>query len=123
MKIQLKRILSAYGAIHEISKCIFPYQVTRKIHKLKKSLCDEFETILETENNMVQKYGGTVQNGSYHFDDAQSAQDFDTAYQEFIHQEVEINFSKVDVSKYTKSIYISSEAIDALEGLIDFGEE
>lgn len=123
MKLTPQRIMAAYKAIHELSNCVFPYRVTRNVHKLKKRISEEFEVVLEHEQALVTEMGGTLQDAQYHFDSVEQAELFNRAYTDFLHQEDEVSLPKVDVSSCLDSVRISSGAIDALQGIVDFGEE
>lgn len=118
-----KKIMEAYKAVNELANCVFPYKVTRQVHKLKKKLEDEFEAILDAEKALVSKHGGEFRDGTYKFGSLEVAEAFNREYMAFLEQESEVHLPKVDVSKCLGSVTVSAYAIDALEGIVDFGEE
>lgn len=123
MKITPRRIMQAYRAINELAKCVFPYKTTRGIHNLRKRITEEFDTVLSSERAMVSKHGGVLNGSQYSFETQKAAEDFYNEYEAFLSQEDEISLPVVDISKCLDCVRISSEAIDALEGLVNFGEE
>lgn len=117
------QVMSAYKAVNELANCAFPYSVTRQVHALKKKLTDEFNIVLEAEKALVAKHKGTAsENGSYHFETVEAATAFHREYQDFLHQEGDVNLPKVDLSRCFDSIVISAASIDALEGIVIFEE-
>lgn len=122
MKKSPKQIMEAYKAINELALCVFPYKVTRQVHKLRKKLSEEFETILNTEQAMVRDMGGQLQDRQYHFENLEDAQAFQDRYQEWLNQQDDVDLPQANISKCLDAVKISSTSIEALEGLVDFGE-
>lgn len=123
MKKTPKQIMNAYRAIQELTLCVLPYKTARAVNRLKKGIQTEFETVLNTEQNMVSKYGGHVVDGTYKFPDGESAEKFHKEYTEWLSQEDDVSLPTADVSRCVDAIKISSAGMDALEGLVDFGED
>ncbi len=123
MKLTPSKILVVYKFIGEITECPLPYKAARRINKLKKQICNEFETILKAESDLVRSYGGVAAKGSYTFPDQTSADEFRDRYKSFMEEEDDFDIEVVDLSKCIDMINISSNAIDALGGLVYFGEE
>lgn len=122
MQISPKQTLAAYRAINELAHCVFPYTIARKVHTLKRQLTDEFDTILNSEKAMVAKYNGTLSDSKYKFSTENDTRAFHKEYSAFMEQQDDITLITVDVSTCLECVHISSEAIDALEGLVYFGE-
>lgn len=114
------KISSIYRAVNELSVCVFPYRAAREVYALKRKLQEEFETILETEKSIVEKYEGKfVQNG-YNFSSEEKAKSFKEEYERFMNQEAEIELPKVDISQCSESLKISPKSIESLEGIVKF---
>lgn len=123
MKISPRQTLAAYRAINELTHCVFPYAIARKVHTLKRQLSNEFDTVLCSEKLMVADHKGVLQGSQYTFPTPEDAKAFHEEYSTFMDQQDDITLSTVDVSTCLECIRISPETIDALEGLVYFGEE
>lgn len=122
MLMSPSQIMQAYRAIQELSTCVFPYKVTRNLHKLRRRINEEFDTVLVAEQAMVKQYGGTYSDGTYNFTDMVKAKAFHEAYSKWLDQQDDLDLPVVDLSKYPDAIQISEAAIDALECVINFEE-
>lgn len=115
------QVVEAYKAILELSKSVFPYKESRKIAKLKKALKDEYEAVIELEENMAKKYGGTKEgNGVIKFPSADDKEAFDKEHNAYIQEEADIKLPAVDISKYTDQLKISPDSVFALDGIVKF---
>lgn len=118
-----KQIMEAYKAIHELAACVLPFKTARSVHKLKVRLVEEFDTVLNAEKSMAEKYGGTVKDGRYFFESEEDAAHFHAEYAEFLKQEDSIDLPYVDVSRCLDAVRISPAAIEVLETIVCFGED
>ena len=119
-----KQITAAYRAALELSNIVLPYKEGRAVLNLKKRLAEEADIISACEKNMVKEYGGTVNaDGRCNFPDEDTAQKFQAAREAWLEQEDEINLPKVDLSKHTNLIRITPAALEAMDGIVNFGEE
>lgn len=118
-----KDILNAYVAIQELVSCILPYKASRDIQKLAAKLKEEYNTVLWSEKNLVDSYGGIYRDKFYDFKTPDIAQEFINKYNEFMEQQDDIELPKIDLSKYANDIKISATAIEALKDIVYFGED
>lgn len=117
------QVMNAYKAINELSKCAFPYAVTRRVYALRKKLTDEFNAVVDAEKALVAKYKGTVtETGVYHFETVEAADKFHKEYQNFLNQESDIELPIVDVSRCSDAVILSATSLESLEGIVIFEE-
>lgn len=122
--MKLSEVIDAYRAVAELSRCVLPYKAARRVAMLKKALQAEFDVIAAQESALTEQYGGEKDgSGTIRFADAEKGAEFAAQWGKYLKEETEAVFPGVDISKYADQLRISPDAICALEGLVDFGEE
>lgn len=115
------QVVSAYKAINELTSVVLPYHATRSLTILKKELADEFETVATMERNLIEECGGEMApDGTFHFPNEADTEEFMGKYNALMHQDDDVKLPVADLSKYTDMIRISSNAVEALDGLVVF---
>ncbi len=115
------QILRAYNAARELSKIVLPYKAARPVVQLKRQLEDEFHTIAGMEDALLQEFSGKKeQNGQFRFPDNETAEAFLEKYNSAMEEPADIQFNRVDLSRYTDAIKISPASVDALDGIVVF---
>lgn len=118
------QVTNAYRAVLRLSDAVFPYATARNIARLKKRLEEEVNVISDEEKKIVERNGGEVRkDGTIIIEDPEQAGKCTEELNDFRQQEDDIKVPSVDLSKYVDMIRISPADIDALEGLVIFGEE
>lgn len=117
------KVINAYCAIKEISGTVFPYKVARSVASLKRILQDEFDTIANAEQALVEKYGGKKNGARYDFEDPEKLACFRRERDDFLEQDADIKLPVVDLSKYTDMLQLSPNTIEALDSIVIFEKE
>lgn len=116
-------VINVHNALYELSKTVFPYKVARKIAGLSKRVKEEIDIINSQEHAIADKYGGKYEpGGKINFPDEDAAVEFAREFDAMMNEEVDINFTPVDVSKYTDALRLTPKTIEALDGVIIFEE-
>lgn len=124
MMMTPNKVVSAYKAVLEISKTVFPYVTSREVAGLLRKLKNETDVIANVERNLAEKHGGKVSpEGNVNFPDTKSVAEFSKERADYMSQEADISFQKVDISKYTEFLRVSPDTICALDGIIQFESE
>lgn len=123
MTLTQDRIIGAYRAVHELTGAVLPYRASRSIAALKKRLSEEIDVISDMERAVVDRHGGNPDNGAYKFDSPEAAAACDGELRALRAQEDDIELPDVDLSEYTGQLRLSANALEALEGLVIFGED
>ncbi len=115
------QILRSYNAARELSQLVLPYKAARSVVRLKRKLEDEFHTIAGMEDALLQEFSGKKdQNGRFQFPDNETAEAFLEKYNSAMEEPADIQFDRVDLSRYSDMIKISPASIDALDGIVVF---
>lgn len=118
------QIIAAHKAVLELCKTVLPFSAARQLARLKKQLDEEVNTIHDGEVAIVEKHGGKInQLGDCDFPSPENATSFVEERQEYFKQDDEtIQLPVVDLSKYTSVIRLTAESVEALDGIVNFGE-
>ena len=88
---------------------------------MKKALKDEYEAVVEIEENMARKYGGTKENGGViKFCSIEEKAKFDEEHSAYMLQDADISLPEVDISRHTDQLKISPDSVFALDGIVKF---
>lgn len=115
-----KRIVEAYQAAQKLSGNDFPYCVSREIAALRNRLREEFETVADMEEALVEKYQGKPAGNGIRFKDAAALRAYQAERNEKMGQTAEIDLPAVDLSGFTETLQISADSLEALEGIVAF---
>ncbi len=115
-----KRIVEAYKAAEQLSRNDFPYRVSREIAALRNRLREEFETVADMEEALVEKYQGKPAGNGIRFKDAGALQAYQAERGEKMGQTAEIDLPAVDISAFADTLQISANGLEALEGIVRF---
>lgn len=118
-----REIINIHNALNELSKTVFPYKTARKIAGLSKRVKEEIDIINSQEHAIANKYGGKYEpGGKINFSDSDAAVKFAKEFDVMMDEDVDVNFTPVDVSKYTDALRLTPKTIEALDGVIIFEE-
>lgn len=117
------QVLEAYRGVLELSKCVLPYKAARGVAALKRVLQNEYETLRDSESSIAETHGGTLSGGQWTFPDIPSRETFDKELADFMQEDVDMDFPKVDISKYADQLRISPDTIFSLDGIVVFDKE
>ncbi len=115
-----KRIVEAYQAVEQLSRNDFPYCISREIAALRNRLREEFETVADMEEALVEKHQGKPAGSGIRFKDAKALQAYQAEHGEKMGQTAEIDLPTVDLSSFVDTIQISANGLEALEGIVRF---
>lgn len=120
-----KKIIKAYQGIQYLMSIALPFKEARALARLKRSLEENINVIVENEHKLLQAHNGTaIRPGEYKFKDNETAMRFYEDLQAFQNQDDDtISLPTVDLSDQADQLNISAEAIEALEGLVIFERE
>lgn len=116
-------VINVHNALYELSKTVFPYKTARKIAGLSKRVKEEIDIINSQEHAIADKHGGKYEpGGKINFPDEDAAVEFAREFDAMMNEEVDINFTPVDVSKYADALRLTPKTIETLDGVIIFEE-
>lgn len=127
MKVKVSMIIAANAALQmmEVAGGV-PYKIVRQIQKLKIALGNEIRLAEDQIQKRMLDLGGVPEeNGVIQFPTRSRREEFDKAWEDILHTDVEIDADMVDLKPYANKIIFQNlnADVDALSAFIDFGDD
>lgn len=116
------KIVAIHNAVNELSVCVLPYRNARDVNKLKRKVQDEIDTIVSAEKAIVEKHSGQFTDTGFKFNTEEDAKAFRAEYENFMSQDAEVDLPKIDLSQCADLLRLTPNAIDSLDGIVNFGD-
>ena len=122
MKVQVSKIYNAATAIDQMHiRHELPYRTVREFQQIRRMLKTEAETLISEQAKLIELHNGkTGDNGRISFSNRDDLNAFETAWKNLMDEEVDLDFTPLDVSEYAESVKFDAvdADIDALSAFI-----